>query len=273
MRKIVARGFVVALLALVVGSTGASATPSPDASGTSQAPPSKIDSEPAEGAELHQAPDKVSITFDQPLDPSSQISVENHCGARADDRHTRVTGNSMEVDLGSDFAGTYHVSYFAKGVGGVTGQQSGAFTFSVHMGPSCDGKDHDHDKKKHKKKKHGPGHDDRKHKRGRDHDDHDPGSDHDGDTHATSSHGDDHSNGGGDHAGAGHAGGRHGDAHGRNHDSGGGGTEANGIRDLAGGPTGPPLRGPDLPAVAMSLGLCMLMGVLGGAVLRMSSPR
>ena len=264
MRKLAATSMAVALCAVLTGSTVALAA----------APPTRVSSEPEPGEELHEAPEQVSITFDQPLDPASFIAVENHCGNRVDDRDTEVTGNTMEVALTGRHSGTYHVSYFAKGLAGVTGQHTQSYTFEVHGGPSCGpGDDHQHD-------------DDDDHD-GK-HDDHDgkhDDDDHEGDEHSGDGHdGDDsethaagHSSDDGSHADMGHedgheANGEHDDAA-AEHDGEHEGHEENGIPNFASGPTGPPLRGPDTPAVLIALGLSMVMGVLGGTVLRISAPK
>ena len=277
MKKLSAASAALLLCLLVTGATSALAA---------QAAPSRVSSEPEPGEELHEAPEQVSITFDQPLDPSSFIAVENHCGERVDDKDTEVTANEMTVDLTSKVSGTYHVEYFAKGVAGVTGAKSEAFTFLVHGGPSCDPD--------------GGGHNGHGNGNGNGH----------GNGHGNGNgngHGNGHGNGGGEHNGGGHSGnhengGEHSGSGGHSgstdhddHDSMSDGEHAdqdhgaheaaenkpedhtgheeNGIQNIAFGPAGPPLRGPDGPAVVIALSLSVVLGVLGGTVLRISAPK
>ena len=109
------------------------------------APPQYVTSSPGNDAEVSSPPSSVSITFDQPLDPSSAITgIEDHCGHEVSEGSTQVTGNQMQISMDSEAEGMYHVSYFVKGVGGVTGQQQGTFTFTVTEGPSCGKPAHDH---------------------------------------------------------------------------------------------------------------------------------
>ncbi|HET7481930.1 MAG TPA: copper resistance protein CopC [Actinomycetota bacterium] len=109
------------------------------------APPRYLSSSPGDGQEVSSPPSSVSITFDQPLDSSSEITaIEDHCGNRVDDGSTQVTGNQMSIGMDSEAAGTYHVMYFVRGVGGVTGQQQGMFMFTVTDGPSCGDSAHHH---------------------------------------------------------------------------------------------------------------------------------
>lgn len=106
------------------------------------APPQYVTSSPANDEKVSSPPSSVSITFDQPLDSSSQItSIEDHCGHEVSTGSSSATANRLQMSMDSDAEGMYHVSYFVKGVGGVTGQQQGTVTFTVTDGPSC-GKDH-----------------------------------------------------------------------------------------------------------------------------------
>jgi methionine-rich copper-binding protein CopC len=103
------------------------------------AQPRKVSSDPSAGETRHHAPDRVRITFDEPLDDSSEIKVTDRCDRRLDDGNTRVNLNEMSVGIVRKPSGTYHVSYKATGVGGATGTRFASFQFEVHMGPSCDG--------------------------------------------------------------------------------------------------------------------------------------
>lgn len=263
MRKLAAGSAALFLCLLVTGPTSALAA---------QEAPSRVSSEPEPREELHEAPEKVSITFDQPLDPSSFIAVENHCGDRVDDKQTEVTANEMEIDLTSKVSGNYHVEYYAKGIAGVTGANTDSFMFIVHGGPSCDpgdggghgkhGNGNGHGKGGHNQ--HGTGH-----SGNGEHEGTNPG---DGTTHSGTGHTDDHDTMTGDHdaVGAEH------DQHEAADDDKRGeheGREENGIQNIAFGPAGPPLRGPDGPAVVIALSLSLVLGVLGGTVLRISAPK
>lgn len=103
--------------------------------------PRFIASDPQAGSELPGAPpERVEITFSEPLDPSSEIKVIDACYRRVDDRSTTVWANRLEVGLKTAPSGTYTVFYAVTGPGGVTGETTGSFQFFVHEGPSCKGK-------------------------------------------------------------------------------------------------------------------------------------
>jgi methionine-rich copper-binding protein CopC len=237
-----------------------------------QVAPQYMDSEPADGAEMHKAPDTVTVTFSEPLDESSKMIVKDHCGNRLDDGRVTVSLNELSVGIKDKPAGHYMVTYAAVGLGGITGTTQGTFSFKVHAGTGCDG---------------GAGHD---HHGGTgmdhsDHDDHTGGSDHSG-----------HSGGAGHQAGSGHehttdhSGGAHtdhGTAPGSDHSdhAPGGDAEHQGHHDavaeverkkerltqLATGGSPYPGLGPDSEAVLMSLGLAAAFGLMGGWILRTSS--
>lgn len=129
------------------------------------AAPEYQSSEPAEGASLGSAPAEVSITFSEPLDDSSTMSVENECGREVDSGIVIVEFNEMSVDITQGhYSGDYTVKYSASGVGGVTGTTNGSFSFNVSSGHPC-GPDHDknhehgNENKEHEhgKKEHGHG--------------------------------------------------------------------------------------------------------------------
>ncbi len=114
----------VALLAAPVGAAEAMA-------------PTYVSSEPEDGAMLERAPERVEVTFDEPLDEASDLSVKDECGRTIDAGDARVEANTISVGLALKPVGVYEVTYFAKGVGGLTGQETGTFDFMVHKGPTC----------------------------------------------------------------------------------------------------------------------------------------
>lgn len=96
-------------------------------------------SEPADGAELHQPPDEVTVTFSEPLDSSSQLLISNECGEAIDDGTTEVFGTEMSIGIAEQPSGRYLVDYEAVGLAGLTGTTRGQFSFVVHAGRSCEG--------------------------------------------------------------------------------------------------------------------------------------
>src|SRR5687768_12967664 len=133
----------LALLALLALSLAAPAVAAP--AGAVALAPQYSSSEPADGEELHQAPDSVTATFTEPLDPSSEMIVEDHCGTRLDDRNVEVSLNEMTVGIAKKPAGHYMVTYVAEGIGGATGSNQGKFSFKVHAGEPCGGSGSGHD--------------------------------------------------------------------------------------------------------------------------------
>jgi methionine-rich copper-binding protein CopC len=267
---LIATGGVLACLIALYGAFAAPAS----------AAPQYQDSEPNDGASLATAPAAVSITFSEPLDDSSTMTVANECGADVDADDVSVSVNEMSVDVSEGhYSGTYRVSFQAVGVGGVTGTRNGVFTFDVAEGHACRGGDdhgghggHDGGDKGHGDHNKDDGHGN--HDGGDDHDDHGSaghnGSDHDSmdhgaGGHSTMGHGTDghsaHGSGGTTH-GTEHSdhgeGGEHGDDHGR-HEASAGGT-------LASKPL--PALPADGQAVLIALTLCAVMGVIGGVFLR-----
>ena len=264
MRKLLAGCYAV-LLVVAVAVPAVASQP---------APPRYQSSEPSDGATVHQPPDRVEVTFDQPLDDSSSLGIKDECGRTVDDGSTEVDGNSMSIGVAEKPSGDYHVEYTAVGLGGLTGRSEGHFTFTAHGGKPCDGGKNDHDD-----------HDDDDENDHDDHGDKDHDSDrHDDDDHSTTTdHGSDHSSSDGDHTehdsamgthdGSGHSGGSDG-----NHDEHSGDGKAQAGGDVP-GITSPDdtsrklLSRADSSTLLLSLGLCLLLGVLGGAILRTSGVR
>ena len=104
------------------------------------AAPSIISTDPEAGAELHEAPASVSMEFSEPLQATSGLEVVDECDTKVSNGETAIGGtamNEMSVDVGATpHHGTYTVSYVATGV---TGTTTGSFTFYVHAGTGCDG--------------------------------------------------------------------------------------------------------------------------------------
>ncbi len=246
------------------------------------APPQYESSEPSDGATVHEPPDRVEATFDQPLDESSQLEVRDECDRRIESENTEVEGNSMSVALTEKPSGDYHVEYVAVGLGSVTGTSTGHFTFTAHGGEACDGekKKHKHHNNKGNKGKNGhKGHEKNKkeheHQRGghgEEHDDdehaatgHTGGTDHD--THSSSGSGSTHSQ----HQGSGNG------KHGEHHAASGNGGNAVATGDVPGITSNDTsqklLSRADSGTLMLSLALCLVLGVLGGAVLRASNAR
>ncbi|MBW3594912.1 MAG: copper resistance protein CopC [Actinobacteria bacterium] len=245
----------------------------------SQAAPQYLSSEPSDGETVHQPPDRVEATFDEPLDGSSRLVVKDECGRRVSNRKTEVEVNTMSTTLTAKPSGEYHVEYMAVGLGGITGTATGHFTFTAHAGKACDGGSGGHNGHNGNNGKHGNGHEDNGHdSNGHDGNGHDGGGDHD----VT-----DHSAGGGDHDRHGSTGDeQHSDHaptgsgdHG-NHD--GNGSNENDDALASGeipGITSPDdtarklLSSADSTTLLVALGLCLALGVLGGAILRASGVR
>jgi methionine-rich copper-binding protein CopC len=99
-------------------------------------------SKPADGSEVHRAPDAVWMRFSEPLGPSSSIRVVDECGRRVDTGTTRVSGDEMQTALSLKPSGHYTATYRAVAEDG-SKTTSGDISFHVHLGPSCNGNDHD----------------------------------------------------------------------------------------------------------------------------------
>lgn len=267
--------------------------------GASQAlSPGYVSSEPAHKEKVQEAPERVQVTFDEPLDASSDLTVTDECGRTVDDGNVEIQGNIMSVGIALKPSGAYQVTYFARGLGGVTGQESGMFGFQVATGPSCG------------EKKEGGGHQGHGGGDGKGGDGN--GGEHEG-GHGSGGGSTGHSgrsgSGGGTHGGmtdhgsvghssaskahsamgnAGssprhgsnkHGSGKHGKGGAGKHGKGGAHglldildrNERSGDRPLAAGPGDDPA--PDGQAVLIALGLSLLMGVVGGWLLRVSGAR
>jgi methionine-rich copper-binding protein CopC len=249
-----------AALALLVGAFAAPA-------GASSAP-EYVSSEPENGEQLHKAPDRVEITFSEPLDPSSSgMRVLDECGGVVDDGDVDITVNEMSVGIADKPAGTYTVRYSATGPAGLTGSTKGTFSFAVHLGPACAGEsEHDH---------HGDAGHDHSGNHDANHDaNHEGHEGHEGghEDHGTGDHGDHHTLAAG--GGAGHA-------HSPSHDDHGGASAKKGA-PLAKSNDGSNDRvlaldsGPSVPGVTtavVALLAAVLLGGAGGLVLRVSERR
>jgi methionine-rich copper-binding protein CopC len=260
MRKLAIGCYAVLLVLLVAAPAAAS-----------QIAPEYQSSEPADGATVHQPPDRIEITFSEPLDPGSSMTVTDACDHRVDDGATEVSGSTMSIGLEKKPSGRYLVEYVASGIGGLTGETEGSFSFTAHAGAACDGNKSGH-------QGHGPGgngnHGNGNHGNGN-HGGNHAGGDHDGDDHSTGSthSGTDHSTMGpsahtdhdagdsGSHSEEGHSGGSH---HDRPVASGpdtiDGITSSDTQREL--------LTRADSTTLLISLALCAALGILGGVVLR-----
>jgi len=243
------------------------------------APPRYVSSEPSDGATVHQPPERVEVTFDQPLDESSRLVVRDQCDRRVDDETTNVEGNTMSTRLTAESSGDYHVEYSAVGLGGVTGTNSGHFTFTAHAGDACDGKSRRHDQHGrhgrdgdgnggHKKDHGDTGHENRDDHSGAEHDgnEHTAGTDDDHETHdASSGASSTHSKHGN---GSGHA------RHGSSKDHGGNAVASGEVPGITSTDTSRKLLArADSAALLIALALCVALGVLAGVVLRASSAR
>jgi methionine-rich copper-binding protein CopC len=256
------------LAALAIGAWAAG--PLVGAAAAALLAPSYQSSEPSKGEMMDHPPSEVRVTFSEPLDQSSWMNVLDECGNEIDAGPATVELNEMTVGIGKTPSGTYEVVYKATGLAGATGSSTSSFEFMVHHGKPCGGgkKNHHHDdKKKHPNK----------------HDEHDDDEDHDG-------HDDDGTSGHSGHSGmtgmpgstdhSGH------DMGSMDHDTtgqgGGHGRHAKHPRDpgpraeddtptLAGGTGDAPVTA-DAQAALVGLALALLVGVLGGWLLRMSGP-
>ena len=260
-----------------VAATALAAGPLPWASASALLAPTYKSSDPAKGEMMDHPPSEVTVTFSEPLDQSSWMNVYDECGNEIDSGPATVELTEMTVGVGKTPQGTYEVVYKAVGLAGATGSSTSTFEFMVHHGKPCGGKkkgdDHHHPPGKDKDKN---GHDDHDEGRsGSGHDDHDDDA---GDSN--------HSGHSGTRAGSsGHSGhdmgsmgssNQHGAGHGKGHGNhGSGGGEAprtgNGSGDttLAGGAGDVPVTA-DAEAALIGLGLALMVGVLGGWLLRMS---
>ncbi|MDQ3915181.1 MAG: copper resistance protein CopC [Actinomycetota bacterium] len=259
------------LAALAVGAWAAG--PLAGAAGAGAAAPTYQSSDPERGAMMDHPPSDVTVTFSEPLDASSEMSVFDECGRAIDSGPATVELNEMQVGIGKTPSGTYKVVYTAVGLAGLTGKTNGSFDFMVHHGKPCkkggahgnhDGHDED--------KGDGNGHGNHANGNGGGGDDHDG---HDAMDDSGAAHPGTHSSGtmhGGGHMGSGNGGGRDG-GHGNHNGDGtndrpGGGTAAeNPNPPVASGPGGGAATA-DAQAMLIGLGLALLVGVFGGWLLR-----
>jgi methionine-rich copper-binding protein CopC len=264
MRKLLTGSYAALLVLLVAAPAVASQA----------APPQYQSSEPSDGATVHQPPDRIEVTFDQPLDEASRLTVRDECGRQIDDGSTEVSGSTMSVALEQKPAGEYHVAYVARGIGGLTGTNDDHFMFTAHAGPSCGKKGHGG----HHPPNHSGNHDP---KNGGNHDpnhgdDHN-GSNHSGTDHSGTDHsGTDHSTASGHDEGYAAASGSSHDDHvgnsSKDHSDGNHTTAADDFEGITSSDTSRNLlTRANSTTLLISLFLCAALGILGGAVLRATS--
>lgn len=100
--------------------------------------PELVESTPLDEERLHSAPTEVSLEFSQEIDAAtSTIEVLNECGRRVDNEAVEVTGTTLSTDVEEDFKGSYIVRYEATGFGSFSGTAAGEISFSVHLGSTC----------------------------------------------------------------------------------------------------------------------------------------
>lgn len=240
------------------------------------AAPTLIASDPEDGEQVHEPVEEVVLTFDMPLDPSaSTLVVVDECGKRIDDREAQVLANRISVGIAKDRSGLYEVQFRATPPAGATGSTSGSISFEVHPGKPCIGIKgvpvvHG--------RGHGSGDPGGRHQGG-----HEGGSgpaapeQHAGTTHSSGST--THVAGTGTtHERTGHAGSGPGSADngGAGHSSGHGGDggSVSAATQIA-APGIPSLGGSMVPAstIALSLGLCLMLGLVGGWIVRQAGTR
>ncbi len=85
---------------------------------------------PAVGSTVAAAPDELSLSFTQNLEPAfSTVEVTGPGGSRVDRGKPQISGNTMRVGLQAAGPGIYHVHWHALSVDTHTTQ--GSFTFQV----------------------------------------------------------------------------------------------------------------------------------------------
>jgi copper resistance protein C len=100
------------------------------AAGTAQAHAFLDHATPLVGSTVPTAPDAVSLSFTQNLEPAfSTVQVTDAGGARVDQGEPQISGNTMRVGLKSLPAGSYEVHWHAPSVD--THTTEGTFTFNV----------------------------------------------------------------------------------------------------------------------------------------------
>jgi copper resistance protein C len=102
------------------------------AAGSAQAHAFLDHATPAVGSTVAAAPQEISLSFTQNLEPSfSTVEVTGPNGARSDAGRAQVSGSTMRVALKPAGPGTYRVHWHALSVD--THATQGSFTF--HVGP------------------------------------------------------------------------------------------------------------------------------------------
>lgn len=111
--------------------------------------PRYVTSDPGDGAEVDSPPARVTVTFSEPLDESSSLHVYDECGQVVDAGDAQVLGSRMDVGVARTPSGHYTVVYDAKGFGGATGETKDDFSFHVTSGASCGAGSSHHDHEGH----------------------------------------------------------------------------------------------------------------------------
>jgi methionine-rich copper-binding protein CopC len=100
--------------------------------------PELVNSKPADKEGLHSAPTEVSLEFSEELDETaSTIEVRNECGKRVDEDSVEVAGAFVSTKLKGDSKGDYTVRYEATGFGSFSGTATGEYSFTVQVGSTC----------------------------------------------------------------------------------------------------------------------------------------
>lgn len=85
---------------------------------------------PAAGATVPAAPQQVSLTFTENLEPAfSSVEVTDGSGARVDTGKAAISGNTMQIGMKALGPGAYHVGWRAVSVD--THTTEGSFTFHI----------------------------------------------------------------------------------------------------------------------------------------------
>jgi methionine-rich copper-binding protein CopC len=100
--------------------------------------PELVESTPLDEERLHSAPTEVSLEFSEEIDAdASTLEVRNECGRRVDAEAVEVSGTTVSTEVEGDFKGSYTVRYEATGFGTFSGTATGEFSFTVHFGSTC----------------------------------------------------------------------------------------------------------------------------------------
>ena len=254
--------------------------------------PEFVTGDPAPGTTAHDPPERVSVTFDETLDPLASTLSVFACDERVDDGEVIVADDTMSVGLEETPPGRYRVEYTATGADDTPEERqeptTGSYTFSLHTRRCNTGGDDPRDRPDDP----GPGHhhDDEHGGKGRDRhprDRHGSGGGRDHRSHADHPSGGTH-NGGGDHASGdddhashpgaaraehagghrqspGHANGSHDPRHDRGHQDG----RASEERDEPPPPAAADPGGEsDALELVLVLALPAVIGAIGGTLLR-----